>query len=148
MWHHSSTCVAWLIHMCGMTQLRISHDSIVSVTWSIVFVSAGNSPSSLKYLSFYLSVSLSLSLSRLPALSLAQSRTFVFSLDLSLELLLSFFVLPSRARSLSHSVMINDICEKANVLCPWKCVCRNSFIVQMCDMTHAHVWRNSTVLTL
>jgi len=29
-WHDSSICVAWLIHMCGMTHPYVCHDSLIS----------------------------------------------------------------------------------------------------------------------
>jgi len=34
-WHDSSICVAWLIHMCGMTHPYVWHDSSICVAWLI-----------------------------------------------------------------------------------------------------------------
>jgi len=32
-WHASSTCVTWLIHLCDMTLSNVSRDSLMRVTW-------------------------------------------------------------------------------------------------------------------
>jgi len=34
-WHDSSICVTWLIHMCDMTHPYVWHDSSICVTWPI-----------------------------------------------------------------------------------------------------------------
>ena len=154
MWHDSFTRVAWLIHMCDMTHPYVWHDSFICVTWTFRYVTRPIHMCDMTYSYVWHGY-----LIRVTWLMCFATHQYVCGMSIIYWLinvsiiwvLYEYYILTQHIDSsicVRHEYQLSTCIRTCDMTHPhvWRdSSTRVTWLIHTCDVTHPHVWRDSFI---